>query len=354
MRKKAAFSCLFAYLIIFMRKIKVIRMSKIAVDVMGGDHAPDEMIKGCVKASKEISAKLILVGKEEVIRQKLSAYTYDASKIEIVNADEVITMEEAPVVAIRQKKQSSMVVGLTLLKQQAVDGFISAGSTGALLTGATLIVGRIPGVERPALAPIIPTKTGCSLLIDCGANVDAKPSYLKQFAVMGTVYMKYCLGVQDPKVGLVNIGTEEEKGNQLTKEAYKLLSEETKINFYGNVEARDMPEGKADILVCDGFVGNVVLKFMEGFGKWILSMLKEELMRNLKTKLAALLLRKGLNGLKDKFNYSTKGGAPFLGVNGLVVKTHGSSKEQEIFSTILQAEGFIKNELVEKIKNNLN
>lgn len=329
-------------------------MSKIAVDVMGGDHAPDEIIKGCARATQNIKCKLVLVGHEEVIKEKLSAYTYDKSKIDIIHADEVITMEDSPVIAIRQKKQSSMVVGLKLLKDKQVDAFISAGNSGALLTGATLIVGRIPGVERPALGAVIPTKTGYSLLIDCGANVDAKPSYLKQFALMGTVYMKCCLGVSNPKVGLINIGTEEEKGNQLTKEAFKLLSEESNVNFYGNVEAREIPEGKVDILVCDGFVGNIVLKFMEGFGKWILSMLKIEFLRNLKTKFAALLLKKGITNIKDKFNYSTKGGAPFLGVNGLVVKTHGSSKEQEIYSTILQTEGFIRDRLVEKITNNLN
>ncbi|WP_069997575.1 phosphate acyltransferase PlsX [Cellulosilyticum sp. I15G10I2] len=329
-------------------------MPKIAIDVMGGDHAPDEIIKGCIKASKDVSCKLVLVGEEVIIKEKLSAYTYDVSKIDIVHADEVITMEDSPVIAIRQKKQSSMVVGLKLLKEKQVDGFISAGSTGALLTGATLIVGRIKGVERPALAPIIPTKTGYSLLIDCGANVDAKPNYLKQFARMGSVYMEQCLGVSKPKVGLINIGAEEEKGNQLTKEAFKLLSEDREINFYGNVEAREITEGKVDILVCDGFVGNIVLKFMEGFGKWILSMLKTEFMRNFKTKFAALLLKKGIYTLKDKFNYSTKGGAPFLGVNGLVVKTHGSSKAQEIYSTILQTEGFINNQLVNKITNNLN
>jgi glycerol-3-phosphate acyltransferase PlsX len=329
-------------------------MSKIAVDVMGGDHAPDEIIKGCVRAVKEMTCKLVLVGKEDLLRSKLSAYTYDESTIEIIHADEVITMDDSPVTAIRQKKQSSMVVGLKLLKDKQVDAFISAGSTGALLTGATLIVGRIPGIERPALAPIIPTKTGYSLLIDCGANVDAKPSYLKQFAHMGTVYMEQCLGVQNPKVGLINIGTEEEKGNQLTKEAFKLLSEDKTLNFYGNIEARDISEGKVDILVCDGFVGNIVLKFMEGFGKWILSMLKIEFMRNVKTKLAALLLKKGVYRIKEQFNYSTKGGAPFLGVNGLVVKTHGSSKEQEIYSTILQTQDFINNQLVEKIANNFN
>ena len=327
-------------------------MSKIAIDVMGGDNAPDEIIKGCIRASKEVESTLVLVGPEVLIREKLSAFTYEPSKIEIVDAEEVIEMEESPTLAIRKKKKSSMVVGLKLVKDGQVDGFMSAGNTGALLTGATLIVGRIKGVERPALAPFIPTQRGCSLLIDCGANVDAKPSYLAQFARMGTVYMQQCMAVPNPKVGLINIGVEREKGSQLVKEAYALLSNDESIRFLGNIEARDIPKGEADILVCDGFVGNVVLKFMEGFAKWILGMLKIEFYRNLKTKLAALLLKKGVYNIKDKFDYATKGGAPFLGVNGLVVKTHGSSKEEEIYSTILQTEGFIKNQLVEKIKMN--
>lgn len=327
-------------------------MSKIAVDVMGGDYAPDEVIKGCVQATKEIDSVLVLVGNEKIIREKLSSYTYEESKIEIVHAAEVIEMCEAPVAAIRQKKDSSMVVGLKLLKDKQVDGFMSAGSTGALLTGATLIVGRIKGVERPALAPLIPTQTGYSLLIDCGANVDAKPTYLEQFARMGSVYMEQCLDVKNPKVGLVNIGTEEEKGNQLVKEAFKLLQANSNINFYGNIEAREIPKGNVDVLVCDGFVGNIILKFMEGFGKWILGMLKVEFLRSFKTKLAALFLKDGLKNIKGKFDYSTKGGAPFLGVNGLVVKTHGSSKAEEIYSTILQTEGFIKSKLVDKIKDN--
>ncbi len=325
-------------------------MSKIAVDVMGGDHAPDEIIKGCIMAVKEIDSTLVLVGKESVIKEKLSAYTYDETKIEIVGADEVIEMGEAPVMAIRRKKNSSMVVGLKLVKEKQVDGMISAGSTGALLTGATLLVGRIKGVDRPAMAPFIPTQTGCSLLIDCGANVDAKPQYLEQFARMGTVYVKECLKIDNPKVGLVNIGVEEEKGNQLTKEAYKLLSESQDINFYGNVEARDIPEGLVDILVCDGFTGNIILKFMEGFGKWLLGMIKTEFLRSLKTKVAALFMKKGIGNIKAKFDVSTKGGAPFLGINGLVVKTHGSSKAKEIYSTILQTEGFVKDSLVEKLK----
>lgn len=327
-------------------------MSKIAIDVMGGDHAPDEIIKGCVLATEKIESTLVLVGKEDIIKAKLSPYTYDPSKIEIVNADEVIEMEDSPVVAIRQKKNSSMVVGLKLVKEKKVDGFVSAGSTGALLTGATLIVGRIKGVDRPAMAPFIPTQTGCALLIDCGANVDAKPAYLEQFARMGTVYMQQCMQIKSPKVGLVNIGTEEEKGNQLTKEAYKLLAESSSINFYGNVEARDIPLGEVDILVCDGFTGNIILKFMEGFGKWILGMLKVQFLKSLKTKLAALLMKKGIGEIKEKFNYATKGGAPFLGVNGLVVKTHGSSKSEEILSTLIQTQGFIKEQLVNKIKDN--
>lgn len=325
-------------------------MSKIAVDIMGGDHAPDEIIKGCVLATKDIDSTLVLVGKEDVIREKLSAYTYDESKIEIKHADEVIEMGESPVMAIRKKKNSSMVVGLKLVKEKQVEGMISAGSTGALLTGATLIIGRIKGVERPAMAPFIPTQTGCSLLIDCGANVDAKPQYLEQFARMGTVYVEECLQIKNPKVGLVNIGTEEEKGNQLTKEAFKLLSESKGINFYGNIEARDIPQGLVDILVCDGFTGNIILKFMEGFGKWLLGMIKIEFLKNIKTKIAALFMKQGISTIKEKFDVATKGGAPFLGINGLVVKTHGSSKAQEIYSTILQTEGFIKENLVEKLK----
>lgn len=325
-------------------------MSKIAIDIMGGDHAPDEIIKGCVLATKDIDSTLVLVGKEDIIKEKLSAYTYDESKIEIMHADEVIEMGEAPVIAIRKKKNSSMVAGLRLVKENQVDGMISAGSTGALLTGATLIVGRIKGVERPAMAPFIPTQTGCSLLIDCGANVDAKPQYLEQFARMGTVYVEECLQIKNPKVGLVNIGAEEEKGNQLTKEAFKLLSESKSIHFYGNVEARDIPQGLVDILVCDGFTGNIILKFMEGFGKWLLGMIKVEFLKNIKTKVAALFMKKGISQIKEKFDVATKGGAPFLGINGLVVKTHGSSKSQEIYSTILQTEGFIKDELVKKLK----
>ena len=324
-------------------------MSKIAIDVMSGDYAPNEIIKGCLEASYETEATLVLVGDEEMINKELAQANYARERIEIVDAKECITMEDSPVMAIRTKKQSSMVVGLTLLKNKEVDGFISAGNTGALLAGATLLVGRIKGVERPALAPLIPTEKGYSLLIDCGANMDAKPSYLQQFARMGTVYMEECLGVKSPKVGLINVGTEEEKGNTLTKEAFALLKEDEKVNFIGNVEAREIPSGNADVLVCDAFVGNVVLKFMEGFGLYIFSLLKTEFKRSLKTKLAALLMKTGIINIKNKFDYSDKGGAPLLGIKGLVVKTHGNSKQKEIYSTIMQTDAFIKNDLIGKI-----
>lgn len=329
-------------------------MPKIAIDVMGGDYAPDEIIKGCIRASKETKCVLVLVGKESVIREKLKDYTYDPSKIEIINAEDMITMEDSPVTAIRTKKDSSMVVGLKMVKDKEVDGLVSAGNSGALLAGGTLVVGRIKGVERPALAPLIPTKKGNTLLIDCGANMDAKASYLDQFARMGSVYMEECMGVKAPKVGLINIGAEEEKGNALTKEAFKLLKEDEKINFIGNIEAREIPAGEADILVCDAFVGNVILKFMEGFGMWVFSMVKAEFMKSLKTKIAALLMKKGVMSIKEKFDYASKGGAPLLGVNGLVVKTHGNSKEKQIYCTIMQTEQFIENELIQKIASKFN
>lgn len=324
-------------------------MTKIAIDVMSGDYAPDELIKGCARASQQTKSTLVLVGNETIIKEQLKSCTYNKEKIEIVNADEVITMEDSPVTAIRTKKNASMVVGLRLVKDKQVDGLVCAGNTGALLAGATLIVGRIKGVERPALAPLLPTKKGYSLLIDCGANVDAKPSYLQQFARMGTVYMQQCIGISEPKVGLINIGAEAEKGNSLTKEAYQLLKEDQQVTFIGNIEARDIPEGEADILVCDAFVGNVILKFMEGFGLWMFGLLKGAFMKNIKTKLAALLMKKSMSELKQTFYYDDKGGAPLLGVNGLVVKTHGNSKEKQIYSTIIQTEAFIENKLIEKI-----
>ncbi len=325
-------------------------MSKIAIDVMGGDNAPVEIIKGCIDALPEVDSTLVLVGKEDIIKEELKKYTYDSSKIEIKNATETIEMCESPVTAVRTKKDSSMVVALNLVKNNEVDGMVSAGSSGALLTGATFVVGRIKGVARPALAPFIPTKKGSSLLIDAGANVDCKPEYLVQFARMGTVYVRQSKNIQNPKVGLVNIGAESEKGNQLTKEAYQLLSESKDINFVGNLEPRDIPDGEIDIIVCDGFTGNVILKFMEGFGSWIKNLLVGEFKKNILTMAAAGLMHSAIKKLTGLFAVAKKGGAPFLGVKGLVVKTHGSSKAAEVKATIIQTDGFIKVKLIENLK----
>jgi len=325
----------------------------IAVDAMGGDHAPHEIVKGCVETANLHDIKIILVGNENQIANELSQYSYEQSKISIIHASEVITMEDSPVTAIRKKKDSSMVVGLNLLKQKEADAFISAGSTGALLAGGTFLVGRIKGVERPALAPLIPNKRGFSLLIDCGANMDSKPSYLAQFAQMGSIYMENIIGISSPKVGLVNVGAEKEKGNQLTKEAYSLL-EALDLNFIGNIEARDIPYGKADVIVCDAFVGNIILKYTEGFGLSLFDIIKEELMRSTFSKIGALMSKSAFKRVKHRFDYNEYGGAPMLGLQGLVVKAHGSSNAKAIGSAIRQAIKFKQQKIVEQIEQKIN
>ncbi len=328
-------------------------MSKIAIDVMSGDHAPIEIIKGCVEASKETNASLILVGNKEIISKELKNHTYPIDRIEIVDAKEVITMEDSPVMAIRRKKDSSMVVGLKLVKDKKADGLVSAGNTGALLAGGTLIVGRLKGVERPALASLIPVDKGFSLLMDCGANVDAKASYLMQFSHMGHIYMKELMNIANPSIGLINIGVEEEKGSSLVKETYGLLKE-SDLNFVGNIEARDISLGQADVLICDGFVGNVVLKQMEGFGMWIFSLLKQELTKSWRSKLGAMIIMPALKSLKNRFDYAEQGGAPLLGLNGLVLKTHGSAKAKQVKHTILQGVRLAQQDVVAKIEQNIN
>jgi len=325
-------------------------MIKIAIDAMGGDNAPAEIIKGCINAiaNEKCKATLVLVGKENIIKQELEKYKFDPSRIEIQNANDVITMEDS-FNAVRLKRESSMAIGLRLVRDDAVKGIISAGNSGALVAGATSVVGRLKGIKRPVIAPLIPTKKGYSLLVDGGANVDCKPEFLYQFAKIGSVYMEECLKTKKPTVGLVNIGTEVEKGNQLTKEAFKLISEDKSINFIGNLEAREIPSGDANIIVCDAFVGNVILKFMEGFGNWVFGMVKEEFTRSITTKLAALLMKKGLKNIKSKFYYNNKGGAPILGLKGLVVKIHGNSKSEEVTSSVFQVEQFVRLNLVNKI-----
>ena len=326
-------------------------MVRVAVDAMGGDNAPDEIIKGVVEAvGLREDIKVFLVGKEELVKDKLKDYSYKEEQIEVVNATEVIEMAEPPVLAIRKKKDSSIVVALKMVKEGKADAFVSAGSSGAVLAGGQLLVGRIKGVERPPLAPLIPTKNGVSLLIDCGANVDARSSHLVQFAKMGSIYMEHVLGVKKPKVGIVNIGAEEEKGNALVKETFPLLKEQGDIHFTGSVEAREIPHGQTDVIVCEAFSGNIILKLYEGVGAVLISKVKEGLMSTLRSKIGAVLIKPALKETLKAFDASEYGGAPLLGLNGLVVKTHGSSKAKEICNTILQCVTFKNQKINEKIK----
>lgn len=329
-------------------------MVKVAVDAMGGDNAPGELVKGAVDAvtmRKEI--KVFLVGQEAVVREELAKYTYPEDQIEVVDAPEVIETAEPPVMAIRKKKQSSIVMGMNMVKQEQADAFVSAGSSGAILVGGQVIVGRIKGVERPPLAPLIPTERGVSLLIDCGANVDARPSHLVQFAQMGSIYMENVVGVKKPKVAIVNIGAEEEKGNALVKETFPLLKECPGINFVGSIEARDIPHGEADVIVCEAFVGNVILKLYEGTASALMGVVKQGMMTSLRSKIGALLVKPALKKSLKAFDASAYGGAPLLGLKGLVVKTHGSSKAQEVTNSIIQCVTFKEQQINEKIKKNI-
>lgn len=324
---------------------------RVAVDAMGGDNAPAEIVKGAVEALKaSTDLKVILVGQEEAVQQELSKYQYDASRMEVVNATEIIEMAEPPVQAIRTKKDSSIVVAMKLVKNGEADAFVGAGSTGAVLVGGQLIVGRIKGVERPPLAPLLPTEKGASLLIDCGANVDARPSHLVQFAKMGSIYMENVMGVKNPRVAIVNIGAEEEKGNALVKETFPLLKACQDINFIGSIEARDIPSGYADVIVCEAFAGNIILKLYEGVGATLISMVKKGMMATLRSKIGALLVKPALKTTLKKFDTSQYGGAPLLGLKGLVVKTHGSSKAVEIKNSILQCVTFVEQGMNDKIK----
>ena len=326
-------------------------MIKVALDAMGGDNAPDEIIKGAMEAvGLREDIKVFLVGKEELIREKLKAYSYREPQIEVVNATEVIETAEPPVAAIRKKKDSSIVVGMKLVKDGTADAFVSAGSSGAVLVGGQLLVGRIKGVERPPLAPLIPTEKGVSLLVDCGANVDARPSHLVQFAKMGSSYLEHVMGVKNPRVAIVNIGAEEEKGNALVKETFPLLKACTDINFIGSIEAREIPHGQADVIVCEAFVGNVILKLYEGVGAVLISKIKEGMMSSLRSKIGALLVKPALKQTVKSFDASEYGGAPLLGLNGLVVKTHGSSKANEVKNSIIQCISFREQEISDKIR----
>ena len=324
---------------------------RVAVDAMGGDNAPGEIVKGSVDALAESDRlKIFLVGKEQLVNEELSKYTYDKERLEVVNAEEVIEMAEPPVLAIRTKKDSSIVKAMFMVKHGEADAYVSAGSTGATLVGGQVIVGRLKGVERSPLAPLIPTEKGVSLLIDCGANVDARPSHLVQFAKMGSVYMQNVCGISNPKVGIVNIGAEEEKGNALVKETFPLLKNCPDINFIGSVEARDIPSGVADVIVCEAFTGNVILKMYEGVAKTLLKVVKEGLMSNLRAKIGGLLIKPTLKSVLKDYDTEKYGGAPMLGLSGLVVKTHGSAKAIEVKNSILQCVTFKEQNIADKIR----
>ena len=327
---------------------------KVAVDAMGGDNAPYEIVNGGIEAVNENShVKVFFTGPEELINSELAKYTYHKEQVEVVNATEVIGMAEPPVMAIRKKKDSSLVKALNLVKEGTCDAYVSAGSTGATLVGGQVIVGRLKGVERPPLAPLIPTATGCALLIDCGANVDARPSHLVQFAKMGSVYMESVMGIKNPRVAIVNIGAEEEKGNALVKETFPLLKNCPDIHFIGSVEARDIPAGAADVVVCEAFVGNVILKMYEGVGGILIKKVKEGMMTSLRSKIGALLVKPALKQTLKAFDLEQYGGAPMLGLKGLVVKTHGSSKAVEIKNSVLQCITFTEQNINQKIQEKI-
>ncbi|WP_027623433.1 phosphate acyltransferase PlsX [Clostridium lundense] len=325
----------------------------IAVDGMGGDLAPVEVVAGCIDALKENNdLNFIITGPEEIINKELGKYNYDKAKISVIDAKETISLNESPVMAIRKKKDSSLVKALNLVKEKKAHGIISAGSTGAFMAGSLFIVGRIKGIDRPALAPIMPGKNAPFMVIDVGANAECKPKNLLQFALMGKIYFEKILNVNNPSIGLVNIGVEEEKGNELTKSAYLLLKE-SGMNFIGNVEPREIPTGDVSVLVCDGFVGNTVLKMYEGTASNLFQIIKSEITSSFSGKIGGLLLKPVFKNIKKKFDYKEYGGAAFLGVEGICVKAHGSSDRLAFKNAVRQCINFHNNNIIEDIKEEL-
>ncbi len=326
---------------------------KILVDAMGGDNAPDEIIKGAVDAADLVDAEIVLVGDKLIIKDKLEKYG-EKKNITIKHASEIILNEDKPTKAIKEKKDASMVVGLNMVKEKEAEVFISAGNTGALLTGALLNVGRIKGINRPALAPVLPTVLEDTkvLLLDSGANTNCRPDYLYQFAQMGSIYMEKVYDVKKPRIGLINVGTEEGKGSDLTKSTYELLSK-SDLNFIGNIEGRDLLTGDVDVAVCDGFTGNIILKSLEGLGLMIFKLLGDEIQKSFKNKMGAILLKSSLRALKHKMDYGEYGGALFLGIDGGIIKCHGSSKAKTIKNAILQAYNFAKNDTIKTIQEQI-
>lgn len=325
---------------------------KIIIDAMGGDNAPQAPVEAGAKAAAELGVNVVLVGKEDVLKKELSRCSYPKDKVEIVNADEVITNHEEPVKAVKTKKNSSLVVAANMLKNGEGDALLSMGNTGALLSAGLLIVGRIRGILRPALATMLPTEKGPKLLLDAGANTNCKPENLVQFAVMGSIYMKNIMSVSSPKVGLMSIGEEEGKGDDLTKRAFIKLKK-APVDFYGNIEGRDVMKGTTEVMVCDGFVGNVILKTVEGMGSFVGNALKKMFFKSVLTKFGAFCISSGLKEFKNMMDYREYGGAPLLGVKSTVIKGHGSSDAKAVFSAIKQAKKAVETDIVQKIKDSL-
>jgi len=327
---------------------------KIIVDAFGGDNAPIEIVKGAVQAVYENSdVEVILTGDEEKIKNILNEEKYNGDKISIVHAPDVITNDDSPTLSIKHKKESSLVVALDLLKNNdEIVGMVSAGSTGAVLTGGLLRVGRIKGILRPALAPLLPNaKGGKTLLIDCGANMDCKPQYLEQFACLGSAYMKKLFNIENPRVAIISVGVEDKKGNAQVHEAFELLKNNPNVNFVGNMEARDMLSGDYDVLVADGYIGNVALKATEGAIETLMGFLKEEITKaGIKGKLGYLMLKKAFQNLKDKMDYTSVGGSPFLGVQKILIKSHGSSKAKTIAAAVAQVKTIHNAGIIDSIK----
>ena len=334
-------------------------MIKVALDVMGGDNAPYEIVKGAAAAVNENKElKVFLVGqtakiKETLDKLKSEGLNVDLDALEITEASEVITNDEAPVMAIRKKKDSSISVAMRLVKEGKADAFVSAGSTGAILVGGQLVVGRLKGIERSPLASLIPTQKGVSLLVDCGANVDSRAAHLIQYAVMGSIYMENVIGINNPKVAIVNVGVEEEKGNALVKETFPLLKSRTDINFTGSIESRQIPFGDADVIVCDAFVGNAILKLYEGVAAVLLAEIKKGLLSTTLSKIGAMFSKKALKKTLSSFDAAKYGGAPMLGLNGLVVQTHGNATHNEIKNSLIQCISFKNQGINDKIKQYL-
>ena len=325
---------------------------KIIIDAMGGDNAPGAPVEAAARASKTLDAQLVLVGNFDAVQAELNKYEYDKSKIEIVHATEVISNHEEPVKAVKSKRDASVVVAAQMLKRGEGDALLSMGSTGALLAAALLIVGRIKGIMRPAIASLLPSAKGPKMLIDSGANTRSKKGNLLQFALMGSVYMKNVLGIKKPTVGLISNGEEEEKGVELVKETHPLLKA-APVNFIGNIEGRDVMEGTADVMVCDGFVGNVILKTVEGMGHVVSSKVKEIFTSGFLSKLGALLVMKGIKSFRKSMDYREYGGAPLLGTKRPVIKGHGSSDAKAVYSAIKQAIKFVETNVIEDIKNTI-